>query len=236
VTLEIVLHAGTLLSVLLVYRRDLALLARQALEAARALPSEGLRGLARARELAWLALATVPAALAGLLLGRQVEAVFQQPRTTALLLCVTGLLLLASELRRRARGEVNGPRALAMGGLQALSLLPGISRCGATYVGGVLAGGRPERVVRFSFLMSVPAIAGALALHLRELADLSLGSSWPAYLAGFVTAVVFGLLAIRLLLRVVARGRMLVFAVYCLIVGVAGWLYLGANGPTGLPR
>jgi len=229
ITLEIVLHAGTLCAVVVAYRKDLFRLLVDALGALRDAPHQGWSALRRARELGWLVLATVPAALAGLALQDRVEAVFERPRVTALLLCVTGLLLLATHAVRRRRGELGVGRVIAMGLMQAVSLLPGISRCGATLSGGLFAGGRPEAVVRFSFLMSVPAILGSLVVHLRELAAASEGGGWLSYAVGFAVAFVCGLLAIRVLLRTVARGRLYLFGIYCLVVGLGGWFWLGGR-------
>ncbi len=229
ITLEIVLHAGTLLAVGLAYRRDLGRIAADAWGALRALPREGTASLGRARELGWLILATIPAALVGFLLGDRIEAVFERPRTTALLIAVTGLLLLAAHARRGATGPLTTGRALAMGLFQAVSLLPGISRCGSTLAGGILCGGRPEAMVRFSFLMSIPAILGTVVVRVRQLAAITEGGSGFAYAIGFVAACLCGLAAIRLLVRAVAQRRLVLFAIYCLIVGVAGGLWLPAR-------
>jgi undecaprenyl-diphosphatase len=116
-----------------------------------------------------------------------------------------------------------------MGLFQAVSLLPGISRGGATLAGGVLAGGRPETVVRFSFLMSIPAILGSLVLHLRDLAQATEGADAIRYAVGFGAACLRGLAAIQLLLCAVARRRIYLFAVYGLLVDVAGGMFLGGR-------
>ena len=90
-----------------------------------------------------------------------------------------------------------------------------------------MAGAPPREAVRFSFLMSVPAVLGSLVLGLSEGMRATSAPAWPSLALGFVTAFVAGLVAIALMMRIVERGRFYLFGFYCLVVGIAGWFWLG---------
>jgi undecaprenyl-diphosphatase len=227
IALEVTLHAGTLVAVIVTFARDLWKMIREFVSALVHVPREGWRAGKRCGSFWLLVLATLPVVGAGLVLRRPVEAAFESPRTAALFLVGTGFLLLATRLVRNGRSRVNWGTALLMGIAQVVSLLPGVSRSGATISGGLLARGDPERVVRFSFLMSVPAILGSLLLNLPALADLSGQGLLLSYAGGFAVAFLSGLAAIQVLLRVVSRGRFYLFGIYCLIAGTLAWFVLG---------
>jgi undecaprenyl-diphosphatase len=227
ILLEIVLHVGTLAAVIVALRRDLWQIARDALLALSAVPRDGLRALAGARDAGLLLLATLPAALVGLALRGAIESAFESPRATAACLVVTGLILLATRWLHARPRPLGGRIALVMGLAQAVSLLPGISRSGSTVSAGLMAGAEPRQAVRFSFLMSVPAVLGSFVLGLSEGLHTTGAHAWPSLLLGFMTAFVAGLVAIALVMKVVERGRFYLFGFYCLVVGIAGWLWLG---------
>ena len=117
-------------------------------------------------------------------------------------------------------------RGFLIGVAQALAILPGVSRSGSTLAAGSLLGLRGADAARFSFLLSVPAILGAVVLDAHELS--ALGQNEPLALAiGFIAAAVSGYLAIRIVWRVMERGRLAVFAPYCAIVGIIAILIGG---------
>lgn len=218
ITFEIVVHVGTLMAVLAVYRRDLVDLVSGVVRRER--ESMALAGL--------LALASVPAALAGLYLQDSITGLFNSPVAVSVMLIVTGAVLFSTKFMAAGRRD----RPTAAGGLlvgvaQAISLLPGISRSGLTISSGLFAGIRREKAASFSFLLSIPAIAGAAALKLGEAGtgdtELSL------LLIGFGTSAVTGYAALRILLRFLRSGRFAVFAWYCWLVGLSG-LILSLTG------
>jgi undecaprenyl-diphosphatase len=223
---EIVLHAGTLLAVLVVYRADLWRMAR---DAARLLPPRRARaGPAGtgARELGYLVAATLPVAVAGLLWRHPIEQLFESARTAAAFLWVTGLLLLLTRVVPRGRAPLRMRSALGMGVMQMLSLLPGLSRSGATISGGLFGRVDPAEVVRFAFLLSVPAILGSLLLELPEVVTAWSQGYWLPSIVGFLAALVSGMVAIQILIRVVARGRLYGFGIYCLAAGTLAFFVL----------
>lgn len=213
ITFEIVVHVGTLMAVLAVYRRDLLDLAAGVFRRER--ESMALAGL--------LALASVPAALAGLYLQDSIAGLFNSPVAVSVMLIFTGAVLFSTKFMPGGLRE----RPTAAGGLlvgiaQAMALLPGISRSGLTISSGLLAGIRREKAARFSFLLSIPAIAGAAALKLGDAGTGDTGL--PLLLIGFGVSAVTGYAALRMLLRFLRSGRFAVFAWYCWLAGLSGLL------------
>jgi undecaprenyl-diphosphatase len=214
-------HQGTLLAVLIYFWRDLwaiirgvvlGLLRRQPLETDEA-------------RLGWkIAAASVPAAVAGLLLKDYFEELFGEPRYAAVFLLGTALLLVVGERLRSGRktlGQLSLLDALVVGFFQMVALLPGISRSGSTITAGLLRGLDREPAARFSFLLGVPAIAGAGLLALLDLIDAgNLASSWTLYAATFVAAAVTGYACIHFLLAWLRSHSLYLFAAYCALLGL----------------
>jgi undecaprenyl-diphosphatase len=185
-----------------------------------------LKGIARPRELARsedgrlaiaLVSATVPTALIGLFFEDAVEAWAHSP-------VIVGLCLLASAgaalLTRLGRGGSSAPGPVAaavIGVFQGLAVLPGLSRSGSTIACGMLLGLSPQAAFRFSFLLSVPAVAGAILLKLRDVADVE-GILAPL-VVGVLVALVTGYGALRLLAKMVSRGQFWWFALYLIPLG-----------------
>jgi undecaprenyl-diphosphatase len=212
-TLEVVLHVGTLVAVMAYYRRVIgSLIARLS------------RGEPEAwQQLSLIAIGCLPAAMAGGLFVARIEAAFASPRVVAVLLMVTGVWLLTVP---RARGQgmpVTPPRALWIGLAQVAALLPGISRSGATIGMARHLGVDGDRAAEFSFLMSVPLVAGAAVLHAVHggLEARALEVPWFALLGGAAVAAAAGYAAIALLVRVLQSPRFWLLGVYCLAIGTA---------------
>lgn len=218
ILLEGVLHLGTALAAVVLFWGDVLRLIRGLLSTFARNRAE----LDPYRRLAWLiVLMTGITAVAGLALAQPFERMFGSLRGTAAQLIVTGIiLLLARERGRRIITQTTPADATAVGLAQAVAIVPGISRSGATIAAAMWMGINREDAARLSFLAAIPAVAGGGLFGLK---DLELGASLgyaPAQLvAGFVTSMLFGALAIRWLLVVVRRGRLRVFAAYCIAAG-----------------
>jgi len=174
-----------------------------------------------------IAVGTVPAGLAGVFLHDWVEEAFQADlRVPGALLFVTGLALLATRWAPQGtRSRVGPASGLLVGTAQALALLPGISRSGATIAAGYFAGLERGTAGRFSFLLAVPALLGAMVLEAARFASGG-GETLAArdllgLACGALVAALVGALCLALLLRVIRRGRLHWFAAYCLPVGAA---------------
>jgi undecaprenyl-diphosphatase len=186
--------------------------------------------------LGWLIIvATIPAGLLGLLLEHPLRSLFASPQSAAAFLAVNGLLLYGAErLRRRApvRSEAGiqsdeviarslGFReALGVGAAQALALVPGLSRSGASMGGGLLAGLSNEEAARFSFLLATPIIGAAAALKLPELFGSHGNGVRGQALVGALCAAVTAYFSVRFLLRYFETNRLTPFAIYCFVAGV----------------
>jgi len=191
--------------------------------------------------LGWLlVVGTIPAGILGLLLEHSLRAVFASARSAAFFLILNGLMLFGAEwLRRRApearesEGDADARiakrvswfEALVVGAAQALALVPGFSRSGATMSGGLLVGLSNEDAARYSFLLATPIIGAAAALKVPELfGPQGNGVRGPA-LVGALCAGVTAYLSVRFLMRFFATNTLTPFAIYCVLAGVAALAY-----------
>jgi len=228
---DVVVHVATLAATLLFYRREVAQMVAQTWQALLALPSQRslsavLAARPDARLFLLICIGTVPTGLVGVLFKDQLEALFAAPRAAAGMLLVTAALLLVTRFvpaGRRDAGGLTVWHALAIGLAQGFAIVPGISRSGTTIAIALLLGVERELAARFSFLLSVPAILGALVLKLGDGEQLALE---PAQLGiGFAAAAISGLVALALLIPLVRGGRLHYFAAYLVPAAVAGlWL------------
>jgi undecaprenyl-diphosphatase len=216
IVFEVAVHVATLVSILVAYRVRLADLARRALA----------RDASALRYLALIVVASVPAGLVGVLLEDQVEALFESPVVPAVGLLLTGVLLWSTRSALpRATGSVSTWRtALLIGVAQALAITPGVSRSGTTIVAALWLGVEAREAAAFSFLMAIPAIAGAAVLELPNLGGS--GVSISLLLAGSVVACLTGIAAIRTLVILLQKRAFHAFAPYCWVVGTLFLVYV----------
>ncbi len=215
VTFELAVHFGTLFSVLIYFRRQIS---RLVLSVFRPQMME------ERKTVFYLIIGTIPAVFAGLFLRDYFENAYESPLFTSLMLCVTGVILFLPYHIAIKKRELKPSSALLMGVGQALAILPGISRSGSTIVAGMLAGVNPSRAAEFSFFLAVPAIAGAGILQAGELSKVDHGLLGQ-YLAGSISAFIFGLVAVYAVLATIRRGKFQYFGIYCLTIGLLGLIY-----------
>jgi len=215
---EIVLHLGTLVSVLIYFRRDLMQLAGGFFRA-------GNDGTASRREIGYLALATVPAVVVALTLGEAVEAAFDNVAITGWMLLVTTVVLASTRWSVSGGAGMSWVIALVMGMAQALAIMPGISRAGITIAAGMWFGLGGKTSARFAFLMAIPAILGAGIFKLLDVME-GAAPSIPGLMSGFLAAALVGYVVIAWLMNILRKGQMHFFAGYTLLVGlmVIFWL------------
>jgi undecaprenyl-diphosphatase len=220
-TFDIATHIGSLLAVLVYFRRDLVPLAAAT---PRLLSREALRPGTDAYLLLALGIGTVPALIAGLLLSDFVAGAARDPRLIAGTAIGFGLLLgLADWMARghRALRELRLGQVLLIGVFQALALVPGTSRSGATITAGLFTGLDRAAAARFSFLLSVPV---GLLVTVKQALDLAGGAGaavgWLPMVLGFAVSAVTSFAVIALLLRWLQRRTLLVFAVYRVALGL----------------
>lgn len=217
VTFEVVLHLGTLVSILLVYRQRIVRL---------------LRGLwARDRD-AWaylglLAAASIPAAVVGVFFNDQLSELYDRPAVVGWAFIITGFLLWSTRwpLGRGTATEPPGAASgLAMGLAQAFAIIPGISRSGSTVTAGLWLGVDADEAAAFSFLMFIPVILGAAVL---ELGGLTLeGAGGSHMILGALVAALTGILAIKTFVAMLKQKSFHWFAYYLWPLGILFLIYL----------
>jgi undecaprenyl-diphosphatase len=224
----VMLHVGTALALLIYFWRDWWLLLSSLLPGA----AGGARTESR-HVLLLLVLGTIPAGLIGLIFRNGLAGLFADFRVAAVFLILNGLLLALGEFLRRRAGSAQLAtlkpwQAVAIGTSQAISLLPGFSRSGATMVGGLLVGLEHQSAARFSFLLATPIILAAAVLEvpklLRPEARAVLG---PALIGGVISGVL-AYLSTMLLMRYFKRqevNALLPFAGYCVVLGVVALVF-----------
>jgi undecaprenyl-diphosphatase len=226
------LHFGTLLAICFYFRYDIKAMAVDVWRFFK--PTLNTRGRSKnssvgfhASMFFWVLVGSVPTALIGLIFEEPLEALFGSVSTVGIMLIVTGTILAAT--RFHAKGNegyhhVGILAAVAVGAAQGFAIIPGISRSGATIACGLLCGLSRDLAGRFSFLLSVPAIIGALVLQLNveSFGRLSL---WPLFL-GVTSSAIVGFLALRLLMGMVRKGHLSYFAPYCWAVGLIIVIFL----------
>ncbi len=219
-TLDTILHLGTLVAIVAYFWGDLWRLAKAALRSLR------LRLLDDPdARLAWaIVVASIPGAIIGFLLEERFEQLFGMPKVVAGFLLVTAALLLLSEYfakREMPLAVMSWWHALLIGLAQAFAIAPGLSRSGATIAAGLLLGYRREEATRFSFLLAVPIVLGGGLYQLVKVFQTGLDLAHFQVLgAGFLVAAITGYLAIAGLLMLVRRRSLWVFAVYCAALGI----------------
>jgi len=213
---DVMLHAGTLIALLIYFWRDVLRLVGAFFASIRDRSLEGDHD----RRLAWLLLISViPAALLGALFESFFDSYFRDNLLFIPVLLVVGAIVLfvAERAARHVRDmwQLTWLDALIVGLAQALALFPGISRSGVTIATGLFLGMKREAAARFAFLMGIPVIAGATVWKLRDLGDLNLTSTDSlALVAGVVAAAISGVLAIRFLLRYLQGHNTDIFVAY----------------------
>ncbi len=216
-TFTVMVHGATVLSTIVVFRNDLY---RLLLGFFRFEWNESTRYISR------LVLSMVPVVILGLLAEEEIERFFTGNLVfVGSMLMVTAMLLLFSHYFRSREKPITFARALVIGIAQALAVLPGISRSGATISTGLMLGGQRKQVTRFSFLMVLLPIIGANVKDMMDHSAAGFGNVQVVPLAaGSLAAFLAGLLACTWMIRIVNRGRLVYFAYYCIAVGLAAIL------------
>lgn len=227
---DLAIRAGMVVSVIAAYRRDLWAMARSVVTAVRhpfRLP-EMLRHDVPLREFVFLAVSTAPAAVLGLWYGRDLAAWAADLKLVSTFVIIGGLFLFLTRLFRWHHPQpLSVVRALLVGFGQALAIIPGLPRMSAALSVGVYAGLAPSASVRFSVLLALPALLGVLAMGLLDGPELSWDASVaPVVVGAFIAAAVSGWFAIRVIEGAVRTGAIRYIALYCLLIGLLGIIFL----------
>lgn len=170
-----------------------------------------------------LIISTIPTGILGVLLSKVVESASMALLIPGICLIATGLILFLSDMLKEGRKKpknANYGDAFVVGVTQGVAVLPGLSRSGTTIAACLLCGFDRKFAVKYSFIMSMPAILGAMILELKDIGGTPLaGSDIAAYIVGMIVAAAVGFFAIRIMLNVVMNRFFKYFAFYCLAVG-----------------
>jgi undecaprenyl-diphosphatase len=232
ITFEVVVHFGSLFSIILYFRKRLV---------------ELLSGLGRflihpstwatewsknyeARICFYILLSMIPAGLVGLTMKDFIEAQFQNPVFVSMMLIVTGFILYSTKFIRHAEGKVTPAKAFLIGISQAVAILPGISRSGTTISVGTWLGVKRDDMADFSFLMVLPVIAGVTLLDLKDVMETGLSDAMASYLiVGFLASFVSGYFALKYLIHVFKTNGLHPFSWYCWAVGAISLVWFSVN-------
>ena len=224
------LHFATLLAVILVYRKDVWLLIRELIGSIVDIfkRKPDFKSPER-RYLLMVIIATIPAVLAGgAVKVFEMDVLLENIFIVAVMLIVTAIFMfLVDRFNDGKLKAANAPysKALLVGILQAIAILPGLSRSGSTIFAGVVGGFKKEFAVRFAFILSIPAILGASVVELNSAMKMGgFGIEPVNYLVGFIAAFLCGVVAIRVIRLLIKSNKFFIFGIYCLCASVFAFL------------
>mgnify|MGYP000153291504 CR=1 FL=1 len=212
VGISLMLHLSSLFAVIIVLRKDILGIAKAGIKSIGEPNPES-------KLLFYIITATIPIAIIGLLFKDNIEAAFNSIRLVGIFLIITAIILWLTKYSKPNR-DISLAGSIIIGLSQALAILPGISRSGATISAALCMGIDREKAARFSFLLFIPAIAGATILEYRTFAEVDL---IPGIVAASVSFTL-SLFVIRWLIGLVKKSRLHWFAPYCLVLGITAVL------------
>lgn len=199
---DVMLHIGSLIVILFVFRTDI-------IELLKVLVGRGTKEYKRL--FLFLLLGSIPIAIIGFFFRRTIEAAFNSLIAVAILLFITGLFLYLSK-RKTTKKALSSKNAVIIGLAQAVAVLPGISRSGITISTGMMLGVNREKAARFSFLLFIPAIIGAMALQIPKV---QLNDDFKIMLLGTFVTIIVSYFALTWLLKIIKLQKFHYFAYYC---------------------
>ena len=224
-TLEVFLHFGTLLALLVFFRKRLVALSLNAVKGDK--PTWNY--------LTMIGIAVIPAVLAYLAFKEKIEATFKNPQFVAPLLCVTGIILLLPKFFKPKTESAVVPdgkritplQSIAVGISQAIALLPGISRSGTTITTARLTGVQPDAAAEFSFFIGIPLMAGATLLKAFKLYKTAEYTISPlSMFVGVIVSAIIGYVSLVIVINLLRKGKFWLFGIYCLAIGLCATAYL----------
>ena len=231
---DVMLHVGTLAAVLVVYREAIGTLVIGGVSTLADTqfwrkPSAGFNASTELKFIWLILLGSIPTGVIAVLFKTELESFFHEVRLVSVMLILTGVILQLPRLRRPGVGSSDASteklkawHAPLIGIAQGCAITPGISRSGTTISLALFLGIPAKTAAEYSFLLSIPAILGAVALKIRDVEDTTI----PLYIvgAGMLAAFIVGYIALRLLLVVLNRGKFSLFSYYCIALGLVSLL------------
>ena len=216
---DVILHAATLGALLVYFRKEIGKIILSLVR----LKEKSDEEMLNRKIFYFILIGTIPTLALGLFLNQWIKAMFTSVTFTSLMLLVTGTILWISKRRadsERGIEEMKTTDAFLIGIMQGLAIIPGISRSGATISTGLLRGIKKELAFRYSFLLSIPAIIGALGLQLREaFLEQTLPSHPLPWIGGALVAAIIGYISLVLFRKIILGKKLHIFAYYCWTIG-----------------
>ena len=215
--LTLVLHLGTALSTIVVYREDIVDL---------------LRGIISFKKndshefMLKIIISMIPAVIVGLFFEKQISFLFDKNLfLVGSMLLLTGIILFWAEKIQRTSGKISNRKALFIGFIQAIAILPGISRSGSTIAGALILGIDRDKAARFSFLMVLPLIFGSVTKSLLEFKGVPEQFEIIPIFFGFFASFITGIFACKWMIGLVKKSQLIYFSIYCFVVGGISLFY-----------
>ncbi len=223
-TFEIVVHFGTLCSILIYYRTIIGDLLKSGTSFLMA-PKQK-KDDPKVKTILFILVSMIPAFIVGFTLKDSVESIFDSPFLVCIMLIVTGAILFLTKFAKEKDGKVTLGKSLVIGVAQAFAMIPGISRSGSTISAALYFGVDREEAANFSFLMVIPVIGGAMLLQILDLIEMGVDAfQIQSLLVGFLTAFISGYYALKYLIVILKKKGFHYFAYYCWLIGGAGLIY-----------
>ncbi len=230
ITFEVLVNTGSLIAIMFYYRKDIARLFVSFFTYIFK-KEERNREIVNFRYCILLIVATIPAAIGGVLFNDYIETAFSNVKLVGCTLLITALFLTLIHLYgykgKRTERSINLWDALRMGCFQLVALLPGVSRSGSTITGGMLGGLEQKTARDFSFFMFMPVSFGAIILKVKDfLTANTLAQLWLPYTIAFLLSAISTYIALHLLFKILDKKKMNYFAIYCVCMGLFALLIL----------
>ncbi len=228
ITFEVVVHFGTLCSILIYYRKKIGDILRSLWDLVLN-PNEFSNKASNDSNIklsGFILLSMIPAMIVGFTMKDMIENVFLNPFPVSIMLLVTGTILFSTRFRDQFPNDITSSSAFGIGLAQAFAILPGISRSGSTISLGLYLGIKREEVANFSFLMVIPVIAGAMMLEVKTMMEMGIpmAAFWDL-VVGFLTSFISGYFALKYLIIILQSKGIHPFAWYCWALGLTGLFF-----------
>ncbi|MDP8227729.1 MAG: undecaprenyl-diphosphatase UppP [Candidatus Celaenobacter polaris] len=219
VLFEIAVHLGTLVAVIIYFRKDIWEIIQSIFNWRKDAPEN----IKYAHHLLFhLIIASVITAIIGFAFKDIFESLFENTVLVGFMLIITGGILFASDkIRNTTKKKMSVPSSLLVGFAQSIAIIPGISRSGATITTGIFTGRTRDLATRFSFLLSIPAILGATILKIKNMQSAMSSSEVVLnFILGGIAAAIVGYFAISFLIKMIKQAELFYFSIYCWIIGI----------------
>ena len=209
--LEVVLHFGTLISILIFFRQDIYGILNGAIN----------KNKDDIKYIMYIVLASIPTAIIGVLLNDKIDNLFNSTDSLLYAYLVTAIILFLTRGINKDGNSISYQMVIWMGIAQVFAILPGISRAGITICAGLLLGFKQKEVAKFSFFLAIPALVGVVYLDINKI--FAFGSNQLHILVlGFVFSMITGLAVLKILFKILQKQKLWIFSFYCLLI----WLLI----------